>query len=68
MCDKFSASLSNGCNNCNFFPFKTNSGFPFGNTKSKIISEEGSPSIGNSAGIVFWPITERKNTIQVSTQ
>lgn len=58
--DKLFLSRSNGCNNCNFFPFKIKMGWPFGNTKSNTISVNGSPIIGNSSGIVTWLTSEKK--------
>jgi len=54
MCDRLSSSRSSGSSNCSFLPFKMNTGLSLGNTKSRVTSLKGSPTIGSSAGLVLW--------------
>lgn len=54
MWDRLSSSRSNGSSSCSFLPLRINTGLSLGNTRSRITSLKGSPTIGNSAGLVLW--------------
>lgn len=55
---KLSLSRSSGFKSCNVLPLSRNTGSIFWNTSSNVMSFSASPKIGNSGGVVCWPMTE----------
>lgn len=65
ICDKLFSSLSSGASNCNFFSLRKNKGGPLGKANSRKMSTFGSPTIGNSFGVVSWIIAKTLNILQL---